>query len=70
MYKNHTAVLYNATAGGVCSFCRLLLLFNTVCFLESVASALTGANMYDVDMDKSSISIVLSSGPSVEKLSF
>ena len=65
MYKNHTAVLYDDTAGGVCSFC---LLFNIMCFLESVVSAVTGANVYDVD--KSSISTVLSSGPSVEKLSF
>ena len=63
-------MLYNDTVGGICSFCRLLLLFNIVCFLESVVSAVTGANMYDVDMDKSSISTVLSSGPRVEKLSF
>ena len=68
MYKNHTAVLYDDTAGGICSFC--LLLFNIMCFLESVVRAVTGANMYDVDMDKSSISTVLSSAPSVEKLSF
>ena len=65
MYKNHTAVLYDDTDGGVCSFCRL---FNVKCFLESAVSAVTGVNMYDVD--KSSMSTVLSSAPSVEKLSF
>ena len=71
MYKNHTAVLYDDTAGGVCSFCLLLLLlFNIMCFLESVVSAVTGVNMYDIDMDMSIISTVLSSAPSVEKLSF
>ena len=56
MYKNYTAVLYDDTAGGVCSFCLLLLLlFNIMCFLESVVSAVTGANMYDIDVDMSII---------------
>ena len=66
MYKNQTAVLYDDTAGGVCSFCRL---FNVKCFLESAVSAVTGVtgvNMYDID--KSNISTVLLSAPSVEKL--
>jgi len=68
-------VLYVETVvGGVCSFCLLvyilLLLFNIVCFLESACSAVTGANMYDIDVDKSNTSAVLSSPPGVEKLSF
>ena len=65
--QNHTSVLYDETAGGVCSFS---LLFNIVCFLESVCTTVTGANMYDIDVDKSITSTVLSSPGCIEKLSF
>ena len=46
MYKNHTAVLYDDTAGGVCFFCWL---FNVKCFLKSAVSAVSGVNIYDAD---------------------
>ena len=60
-------MLYDENAGGVCSFS---LLFNVMCFLECVCSAVTGVNMYDIDVDKSIASAVLSSTDSIEKLSF
>ena len=60
-------MLYDETAGGVCSFS---LLFSVMCFLECVCSAVTGVNVYDIDVDKSIASVVLSSAPRIEKLSF